>query len=292
MSDDNKNSEQPFDFDFDALNEDESQEKPGDSAFDLDNPFGDDIVVTRSEPGESSAKPGDSAFDLDNPFGDDLAPLSGESEVSADNPYLDDSAADSFAEESAGEESSEIDASEVPSIDAGEEATGKKKKGFLAGLFGGGKKKSPKEKTSKDKKAKEKQPKAKKEKKEKAPKEGESSDKPAVPRDLGTILCIAFSVFLLVSLLMFNVATLLTYSTESCRECLNPASTLMGTLCFLGAFNIVGLVLIAIPVLFYKFPQERTLPNVMLGLSVGAMFSGVLFQVNNFYQYYGFAISP
>jgi len=275
MSDDNKNSEQPFDFDFDALNEEESQGKPGDSAFDLDNPFGDDIVVTRSEPGESQTKPGDSAFDLDNPFGDDLAPLSSEPGVSANNPYLDDLAADGLAEESAVGESSEIDEDGVPSIDAGEE-TSKKKKGFLGGLFGGGKKKAPKEKKAKDK-----QPKAKKEKKEKAPKDGESADKPAMPRDLGTILCIAFSVFLLVSLLVFNVATLLT-----------SGDSLLGTLTFLGAFNLVGLTLVAVPILFYKFPQERTLPNVMLGISVGAMFTGVLLLVNNFYQYYGFAISP
>jgi len=287
MSDDNKNSEQPFDFDFDALNEEESQGKPGDSAFDLDNPFGDDIVVTRSEPGQSLEKPSDSGFDLDNPFGDDLAPLSSEPGISADNPYLDDSAADSSFEGSAFEgssfeestvgESSEMDADGIPSIDAGEETTDKKKKkGFLGGLFGGGKKKATKEKTAKDK-----QPKAKKDKKEKIAKDGEASDKPAVPRDWGTVLCIAFSLFLLVSFLMFNIGTLLT-----------SGDSLLGTLTFLGAFNLVGLALVAVPVLFYKFPQERTLPNVMLGVSVGAMFTGILFLVNNFYWYYGFAISP
>jgi len=171
----------------------------------------------------------------------------------------------------------ESDGEEVPAIDAGEEATDKKKKGLLSGLFGGGKKKAPKEK-----KAKEKQPKSKKEKKEKVAKDEEATDKPAVPRDWGTILCIAFSVFLLVSLLVFNVAAFLT--AESGK--------IMQTLCFLGAFNIVGLALVAVPVLFYKFPKERTLPNVMLGISVGAMFTGVLFLVNNFYHYYGFAISP
>jgi len=323
MSDDNKNSEQPFDFDFDALNEEESQEKPGDSAFDLDNPFGDDVVVTRSEPGESQEKPGDSGFDLnnpfgddvvvtrsepgesqekpsdsgfdlDNPFGDDLAPLSreplgSESGVSADNPYLDDFSADGSAasssfegsafEDSAVGESSEIDEDGVPSIDAEEETTGKKKKGFLGGLFGGGKKKAPKGKATKEKKTKEKQP--KKGKKEKGAKDGETSDKPAVPRDWGTILCIAFSVFLLVSFLMFNIGTLLVGGGD-----------LLPTLGFLGAFNLVGLALVAVPILFYRFPQERTLPNVMLGLSVGAMFTGVLFHVHNFYWYYGFAISP
>jgi hypothetical protein len=283
MSNDNKNSEQPFDFDFDALNEDESREKTGDSAFDLDNPFGDDVVVTRGEPGKPLEQSGES-FDLENPFGDDLAPRS-EMDMNTDSGFLADSSdrsaenylgENNWEEDSAVGESSEISEGEVPAIDASEEETGKKKKGFLGGLFGGGKKKAPKEK-----KTKEKQPKAKKEKKEKAPKDGESTDKPTVPRDWGTILCVAFSVFLLVSLLMFNVATLLT-----------SGDSILGTLTFLGAFNLVGLALVAVPILFYKFPQERTLPNVMLGLSVGAMFTGVLFHVNNFYQYYGFAISP
>jgi len=77
MSDDNKNSE-PFDFNFDSLNEEEAQEQSGES-FDLDNPFGDDVVVTQSETGMSA----------------DNDPLDGDS-VS----YFSDSVADSSFEDS------------------------------------------------------------------------------------------------------------------------------------------------------------------------------------------------
>jgi len=242
MSDDNKNSESFDDFDFNVFNEEESPEKSGET------------------------------FDLDNPFGDDWAAAGNDAGVNADNPYFDDSAIGDSVEDSPVAESSEIEAGGVPPITAGEEKTDKKKKGLLGGLFGGGKTKAPKEK-----KAKEKQPKTKK---EKAPKSEEGTDKPAVPRDWGTILCIAFSVFLLVSLLMLNIATFLT-----------SGNSLMLTLCFLGAFNIAGLALAAVPILFYKFPQERTLPNVMLGISVGAMFTGVLFLVIEFSRY-DFLIRP
>ena len=271
MSDDNKNAES-FDFDFnDLLNEGKPQKPSGDSSFDLDNPFGEDMA-----------------------FGNDMAPLSSETEVNADFPNFDDapsfsndfsadSATDSFAEESSVEDSSEISEGEVPPIAVGDEKAGKKKKGFLGGLFGGKKEKTPKEKVTKEKNVKEKQPKPKKEKKEKVVKDKDAPAKPAVPRDWGTILCVLFSLFLLVSLLTFNAATFLSR---------DASSTLMGTLCFLGAFNLVGLTLVAVPILFYKFPKERTLPNVLLGISVGAMFTGVLFLVNNFYYYYGFTVSP
>ena len=246
MSNDNKNAD-PFNFDFDSLNEGK-QEKPEES------------------------------FDLDNPFGDELAPTSSKADVSADTSDLNDSADIPFEEGSA-EEYSETGAEEIPPIAAGQEKG--KKKGFLGGLFGGKKDKVPKEKAPKEKKTQEKQVKPLKEKKEKIPKDKEAADAPAVPRDWGTILCIAFSVFLLVSLLIFNVAAFLT-----------AGGSLMQTLCFLGAFNIVGLVLVAVPILFYKFPQERTLPNVLLGLSVGALFTSVLLFVHNFYYYYDFTLKP
>ena len=275
MSDDNKNTE-PFDFDFNTLNEDEPQETTG-SSFDLDNPFGDDWTAASPEQ-EVSA--GGSNFDDSVPYLTDSL---------TDGSVKDSSVNDSSVEEGSTDDSSENSEEEVPPTDASEEPVGKKKKGLLGGLFGGKKDKKPKEtvvkeKAPKEKKEKkEKQPKSKKEKVEKVPKDKDAVDAPTVPRDWGTVLCIAFSVFLLASLLMFNVATFLSRGTDS---------TLMGTLCFLGAFNLVGLTLVAVPVLFYKFPQERTLPNVMLGLSVCAMFTGVLFFVNNFYHYYGFAIRP
>ena len=281
MSDDNKNSD-PFDFDFNALNEDEPQAQAGDAAFDLDNPFGDDIVVTRTEAAELPDATEDS-FDLNNPFGDDLAPLSDEAGVSEENPYLNDSSM--ILPETDMEMESSIGTTDEP---AQEEKADKKKKGLLSGILGGKKDKAAKEKPTKEKAPKEpkgKQAKPIKEKKEKAPKEKKEKTpgEPAVPRDWGTILCIVFSVVLLASLLIFNVATFLSR---------DEGSTLMGTLCFLGAFNIVFLALAAVPILFYKFPKERTLPNVMLGVSVGAVFTGVLFHVCNAYHYYGFVVSP
>ena len=278
MSDDNKNSE-PFDFDFDSLNAEESS-TASESSFDLDNPFGDDVVISRSETGtEAVSGTSESSFDLDNPFGDDLAASGSEAGVSAGNPYLDDSTADSSVEELA-----ETSGEEVPPVVAGEE---NKKKGFLGGLFGGkgkGKEKAAaklkKEKASKQDKA-EKTVKPKKEKKEKVVKEKGPAGEP-VPRDWGTILCIAFSVFLLVSLLMLNIAAFLSRG---------PESTMMQTICFLGAFNLVGLVAASVPILFYKFPQERTMPNILLGISVVAMFTGLLMFVTELYRY-NFILSP
>jgi len=235
MSDDNDN----FDFDFDSLNADDSQITTGGDSFDLDNPFGDDVIVSSDSSADSSteppASPGGSSFDMSDPIGDgldasDLAPAEGG--VSADNPYISGS------------------------------ATGKKKKGWFS--------------KDKDKPAKEAKPKKEKTVKEKKP-AGER-----VPLDLAAILCIAFSVFLFVSLLMFNIAAILTRG---------PESTIMQTLCFLGAFNIIGLAAAAVPVLFYKFPKEQTLPNVLLGISAVASFSGLLMLLTEFYRY-GFLLNP
>ena len=262
MSDDNNNSDN-FDFDFNALNEDEPQGQ-SESSFDLDNPFGDDWAVTGSAPEASTDSP-----ILDDSF-HDLTDSGASGSVEKSMPE----------EHSAGNES-EIGEEEVPPIAAEEEQAGKQKKGFLGGLFGGKKDKKPKKAVIKEKAPKEKQPKAKKEKVAKVPKEKDATDKQVVPRDWGTILCVVFTLFLLVSFLMVNIGGFL-----------SAGDSIMQTLCFLGAINIVGAPLVAVPILFYKFPRERTLPNVLLGLSVGAMFTGVLFLVNNFYQYYGFALSP
>ena len=243
MSDDHKNSE-PFDFDFDA---NESQKSTGESSFDLDNPFGDDWAA----PGGGASAPvstGESSFDLGDPLGDDLAT----GDFSADN-----------SEKESGETGGHAPISlEKPD---------KKKKG-IGGWLSKGKDKSAKEK--KEKTTEEPKP-----KKEKVIKEKTSSGEP-VPRDWGTILCIAFSVFLLVSLLMFNIAGFLT-----------RGASLMQTLCFLGAIDIIGLAAASVPILFYKFPQERTLPNVMLGIAAVAMFSTLLFAVTEFYRY-GFIMTP
>jgi len=230
MSNDNGN----FDFDFDSLNADDPQATTGGDSFDLENPFGDDVIVSSGSSEEPQANLGESAFDMSDPIGDDLvasdlAPAEGG--VSADNPYLSDSAAG-------------------------------KKKGWFS--------------KNKDKPTKEAKP-----KKEKTVKEKKSAGE-RIPLDLAAILCIAFSVFLLVSLLMFNIAAIFTRG---------PESTIMQTLCFLGAFNIIGLAAAAVPVLLYKFPEGRTLPNVLLGISAVASFSGLLMLLTEFYRY-GFLLSP
>jgi hypothetical protein len=78
---------------------------------------------------------------------------------------------------------------------------------------------------------------------------------------------------------VFNIAALL--SGESGK--------LMQTLAFMGAINIVGLAAMSVPVLFYRFPKERTLPNVMLGVSVVALFIALQIAITEFYRY-GFAV--
>ena len=257
MSDDN-NSSDPFDFNFDAFNTDESQTSAGGSSFDLDNPFGDDLISSGSSgmsTGDLPESSGGSSFDLDNPFGDGLD--SSSVRVSAGNPFLSGSA------EGSEDESAESDDLSSNIADGNEESDKKKKGG---GWFAKGKGKPVKEKKEK--------PKKEKVAKERKPK-GES-----VPLDLGTVLCFAFSLFWLGSLLMLNVAAFFSRG---------PDSTIMQTVCFLGAFNIVGLVPAAVPILFYKFPKERTLPNIMLGISVAAMFGAILIAVTEFYHY-GFVL--
>jgi len=230
MSDDNN-----FDFDFDSLNADDPQATSGENSFDLENPFGDDAIVLSDSAIEPLASSGESSFDLSNPVDDDsVAPdlAADDVGVSADNPYLSDS------------------------------AVGKKKKGWFS--------------KSKDKPIKEAKPKKEKTVKEKEP-AGER-----VPLDSATILCIVFSVFLLVSLLVFNIAAILTRG---------PESTIMQTLCFMGAFNIIGLAAAAVPTLLYYYPKERTLPNVLLGVSAVASFGGLLLLLTEFYRY-GFLLNP
>ena len=305
MSDDSRNSESLDaesldDFNFDSFDLDEPQANTGDDAFDLENPFGDGLAAPGSvaSAGESPESSADDAFDLENPFGDDLAAPGGEtsagesSESSADDAFDlggsfggDDSAA---PEEGVSADNPYLSGLTSESSDG----EGKAKKGFLGGLFGG-KGKSKKEKKKKvnlgeeeksegsegEEDAGEEPKKGKRKKKEKVVKE----KKPAgerTPLDLGTMLCIAFAAFWLVSLLMFNIAGLLS------RE---PESSLMQTLCFMGAINLVGLIPACVPILFYKFPAERTLLNVMLGISVVALFTGVMMTMTDFYRY-GFAL--
>ena len=241
MSKDNNPSD-PFDFDFDLLNSENPSEKTESDPLDLDNPFGTDLAMSGSEAGVSA----------DNPYFN--------AESALDDPSGMDSVSDSAVEESS--ETDENEKAEVPPIAAAPGKAGKKK-----GFFGSKKEKAPT------------QIKEKKSKKEKVIKE----KKPLrewVPRDLETILCVAFSLFLLASLLMFNIAAIMT-----------SGKSLMQTICFLGAFNIIGLAAAAVPILFYKFPKERTLPNVMLGIAAVAVFISLQSAVIEFYRY-NFIMTP
>ena len=206
------------------------------------------------------ADTGGDSFDLENPFGDDLAPLQSvsEEEIRAEYPFDDNLAANLSSEEDLPEAEESAD-----SAPEEEEQADTKKKGW----FSKGKSKPAKEKKEKS------------EKKEKVVKEKKPAGE-TVPRDWGTILCIAFSVFLLVSLLMVNIAAFLT-----------SGSSIMQTLCFLGAFNVVGLAAASVPILFYRFPKERTLPNVMLGIAAVAIFSTVLMAVIELSRY-DFILKP
>ena len=248
MSEDSNPSDS-FDFDFDSLNSENPSEKTESGPFDLDNSFGDDQAMS-NEVGVST----------DNPYFHVESALNDPSGV--------DSMSDSAAEESS--ESEENEEAEIPPL----AADPGKKKGIMGGLFGGKKKAAGEKQAKKIKLTKE-----KKEKKEKVVKE----KKPLrewVPRDLETILCIVFSLFLLVSLLMFNIAAIMT-----------SGKSLMQTICFLGAFNIIGLAAAAVPILFYKFPKERTLPNVMLGIAAIAVFISLQSAVIEFYRY-NFIMTP
>ena len=296
MSDDNRNSESFEDFNFDSFIMDEPQTNTEESSFNLDNPFGDDLAAPSSETSIGNLSENTSentegsslGFGNDPSFGGDA--VTSESGVSADNPYFDDPLADSGVS---------ADNPYLSDALTDESPDGKKKgkKGFLSGLLGGRDKpkkdKPKKEKTKKislkkgeseeeseGEEGEEKTKKAKP-KKEKAVKEKKPAGERA-PLDLGTILCIAFSVFLLVSLLLFNIAAFLTRG---------PESSLMLTLCFMGGINIVGLAAASVPVLFYQFPKERTLLNVMLGVSAVALLTGVMIALTEFYRY-GFAVSP
>jgi hypothetical protein len=72
---------------------------------------------------------------------------------------------------------------------------------------------------------------------------------------------------------------------------MTSGKSLMQTICFLGAFNIIGLAAAAVPILFYKFPKERTLPNVMLGIAAIAVFISLQSAVIEFYRY-NFIMTP
>jgi hypothetical protein len=240
------------DLNFDPFNENGSSENTGDP-FDIAG-IGGDFFNLSEGTGDSLDLGGQS-------FGS-------EGGVSAGNPFLDDGfvgpQSPDYPQPVETEDSEESD-EDVP------EEPVKKKKGF----WGGKSKKEtpPKEEAEIDDDGN--KVKVGKKQKEKVPTGG------IVPKDLPTILCIAFTVFLLASLLVFNVVTFL-YRGPS----------MMQTLCFMGAFNLVGLAVAAVPILFFKSPKEWwTLPNVMLGISVAALFSGVMVLVYEFYSY-DFIVKP
>lgn len=98
--------------------------------------------------------------------------------------------------------------------------------------------------------------------------------------DLQGTLCLVFAGFLTFALLTHNIASIL------CR-----GDSLLQTLCFIGAFDIVGLCGIAVPVLFYRYKEDLDLFKVMLGISSAALFVGVLMMLTEFFRY-GFMIKP
>jgi len=259
MSQDNNNPD-PFDFNFDSLNTDEPLASTGDSSFDLDNPFGDDVVVSRNNTSTEGTpiSGSESSFDLG----------ASDSGVSADNPYLNAPPPLNLAkgDSQTGEDSA-----------SGTPAPEKKKKGFLGGLFGGKGKKGKETPEPKEKEPKVKKEKVKKEKAEKKPKEPTG---PREPRDWGTILCLGIAGFLALNLLVINVAAFLS------------AKEIMPLLLFLGTINLVGLTAISVPLLFLRADKkDRTLTNVMLGVSVVVLFGGLMIMFTEFYQY-SFIVKP
>ena len=275
MSDDNHSKplgdESLDDFDFDAFNMDSESTNAEDGnaedgVFDFDNPFGEDALETNNE--TSGMDEGESAFDFGDSLGENIpAPEESltEESLTTDNP------------ENTKKKSTENENIEEP-----------KKKGLLGGLFGGKGKTKKEKKSTKSALGEEDSAesasdtegvKVKKPKKEKVKKEKVTAGERA-PLDWGALLCIIFSVFLLASLVTFNIAAVLTRGSDS---------TILQTLCFIGAINIIGLAAASVPVLFYRFPKERTLPNVLLGISVVALFTGVLMALYEFYNY-GFAL--
>ena len=324
MSDDKKKPESLDDFDFDSFNSDEPQQSPGESSFDLDNPFGDDIVVTSGgmSTGDLPEGAGASSFDLDDPFGGDvvvtdkgmstgdLPESTGASSFDLNDPFGDDmvatgggtqdfpagdlpEGADSFGLDDAGDLQAAAGgvSADNPYLSGAASATtdtGKKgKKGFLSGIFGGkGKKDKSKKATSgEESEGDADEPEAgikKKGKKEKVVKEKKPAGERA-PLEVGEILCIGFTALWLACMLLFNIVALLYYFQ-------GEGVSLLQTLAFMGAINIVGLAGASVPILFYRFPKERTLPNVMLGISAFAMFIAIQIAVTGFYRY-GFALS-
>ena len=346
MSDDKKKPESLDDFDFDSFNLDEPQQNPGESSFDLDDPFGGDIVATDDstvginggmdtgdldtgdlDTGDLSESAGASSFDLDDPFGGDmvitgsgmstgdLPESTGASSFDLDDPFGGDmvatgggthtgdflagdlpKSADSFGlddpyggdlQAAAGGVSADN-----PYLSGAASATtdGEKKgkKGFLSGIFGGkGKKDKSKKATSGEEGDAEESEsgitkKGKKEKKEKVVKEKKPAGERA-PLEVGEILCIGFTALWLACMLLFNIVALLYYFQ-------GEGISLLQTLAFMGAINVVGLAGASVPILFYRFPKERTLPNVMLGISAFAIFIAIQIAVTGFYRY-GFALS-
>ena len=272
MSDDNKNSESLEDFDFNSLNTDEAQENVGETVFDLDNPFGDDIVVSKNK-GDTGGFP-ESAGEVLSDFGDSFGgDLTSEGNVSEDNPFFGDSAAEGEASVDVSTDADTVGEKGKP-----------KKKGLLGGLFGGkGKKKAPKKSTAgegSEDAGDDAGESEGSEKKKKVAKEKKSASE-RTPVDFGGTICIVFSALWLACLLVFNIVALL-YAQEA-------GISLMQILTFMGAINIVGLAALSVPVLFYKFPQGRTLPNVMLGIAAVAIFIGVQVAITEFYRY-GFMV--
>jgi hypothetical protein len=110
--------------------------------------------------------------------------------------------------------------------------------------------------------------------------EPEPESAPKVSAEPLDWIIIAFSGFLFFALLVHNVASILA-----------GGGSVMQTLCYISAFDIVGLCAAAAPFMCIKERKHINLFQVLLGMSSTALCLGVLVLLTEFYRY-GFIIKP
>jgi hypothetical protein len=92
--------------------------------------------------------------------------------------------------------------------------------------------------------------------------------------DVPGILCLAAAGTLLLIMLVQNVMSLVFCG-----------GSILRAVCYVAAFDIIGLGAVAVPALIYKHRSEIGLFNVLLGVSSMALFVGVLIMLTEFYRY-------
>ncbi|GHT21485.1 hypothetical protein FACS189419_02460 [Planctomycetales bacterium] len=103
--------------------------------------------------------------------------------------------------------------------------------------------------------------------------------KTAAPRDWNGTICLFFAGLVLLVLIAANLVTLLS------------SSNFMQTLIFLGTLDVLGLCIVAVPVMFYRKREDINVFNVLLGIASSAMFIGVIVMITEFFRY-GFTFKP